>query len=234
MVQTNTRKLIACSVSKHRGLSLQIVHSTVALLTFVMIVVAIEYTIFWNDLGNVYSIKSTGQMIPFLIGVATLSRVIWKYFWPSKIDHDYTLPFKIDDSAAMCPAQGAPRPDSAHQVEMRPFLVDNAAVYPLAVGSPATSGPSDQARTRPFRIDSSAALPQAPGSAPSFPPGSQQDNARRFRVDNIAAVSGYSGYNMPRPNPPWQFSVQDSASVSYENAYFGQSSDSGGTSGRNY
>lgn len=85
MAQGCQGELMRPSVSKNRGLSLQIVHSTISLLTFVMIVIAIEFTIFWNDLCDVYSIKSTGQMIPFLIGVATLFRVVWKYFWPTKM-----------------------------------------------------------------------------------------------------------------------------------------------------
>ena len=50
---------------------------------FAVNVAAIEFSISWNDLGDVNSMKSAGQLIPFVVGIMILLRVIWKYQWQS-------------------------------------------------------------------------------------------------------------------------------------------------------
>jgi hypothetical protein len=42
-------------------------------------IVAIEMTLIWNDIDDVHSISSTGQLIPFVTGVAGILKV--SYVW---------------------------------------------------------------------------------------------------------------------------------------------------------
>jgi hypothetical protein len=41
---------------------------------------AVELTLRWNGVSGVYGISSTGQVIPFVVGVGILVTVIWKVF----------------------------------------------------------------------------------------------------------------------------------------------------------
>ncbi|KAJ6016260.1 hypothetical protein N7540_010851 [Penicillium herquei] len=43
-----------------------------------LLVVAVELALFWNEVEGVYSLGSTGQVFPLVVGVAGLSRLLWK------------------------------------------------------------------------------------------------------------------------------------------------------------
>lgn len=43
-----------------------------------LLVVAIELTLYWNEVEDVYSLGSTGQVFPLVVGTAGLSRLLWK------------------------------------------------------------------------------------------------------------------------------------------------------------
>jgi hypothetical protein len=43
-----------------------------------LLVVAIELTLYWNEVEGVYSLGSTGQVFPLVVGTAGLSRLLWK------------------------------------------------------------------------------------------------------------------------------------------------------------
>lgn len=43
-------------------------------------VVAIELTLIWNHAQGVYNISSTGQLIPFIVGLADLLKTLFSLF----------------------------------------------------------------------------------------------------------------------------------------------------------
>ena len=43
-------------------------------------VLAIELIIYWNSISNVYSIRATGQIIPFIIGAGGLCKLLFTIF----------------------------------------------------------------------------------------------------------------------------------------------------------
>jgi hypothetical protein len=47
------------------------------ILSFSTTIVAIECILTWNKVRGVYSLSSTGQYIPLIIGVASLISVVW-------------------------------------------------------------------------------------------------------------------------------------------------------------
>ena len=57
---------------------------------------AIELTVSWNDLEDVYSINSTGQLIPFIIGAAVPVRIFYKYLWPNEAEERSRGGIEID------------------------------------------------------------------------------------------------------------------------------------------
>lgn len=46
----------------------------------VVITIGIEVTIMWNDIRGVYSVNTTGQLIPLLYGINAVLRIIYT-FW---------------------------------------------------------------------------------------------------------------------------------------------------------
>jgi hypothetical protein len=51
-----------------------------ALMTLIFSVVGIELTLHWNSISGVYTINSTGQLIPFVIGLLGLLKILYKPF----------------------------------------------------------------------------------------------------------------------------------------------------------
>jgi hypothetical protein len=49
-------------------------------MTLIYSVVGIELTLYWNSINGVYTINTTGQLIPFVIGLLGLLRVLYKPF----------------------------------------------------------------------------------------------------------------------------------------------------------
>lgn len=47
---------------------------------FVYSVLAIELTLYWNSISGVYDINSTGQLIPFVIGLLGLLKMTYAIF----------------------------------------------------------------------------------------------------------------------------------------------------------
>ena len=43
-------------------------------------ILAIELIIYWNSISNVYNIRATGQIIPFIIGAGGLCKVVFTIF----------------------------------------------------------------------------------------------------------------------------------------------------------
>jgi hypothetical protein len=41
-------------------------------------VIGIEMTLYWNSITGVYTINTTGQLIPFVIGLAGLAKVVYE------------------------------------------------------------------------------------------------------------------------------------------------------------
>lgn len=52
------------------------VTATLTLMTIVRFVIAVELTLRWNAVANVYDVASTGQLIPFVIGLLGLLRAL--------------------------------------------------------------------------------------------------------------------------------------------------------------
>jgi hypothetical protein len=46
-------------------------------LALIWSVLGIELTLYWNSISGVYTIKSTGQLIPFVIGLTGLLKIVW-------------------------------------------------------------------------------------------------------------------------------------------------------------
>ena len=46
-------------------------------LALIWSVLGIELTLYWNSISGVYTIKSTGQLIPFVIGLTGLLKIGW-------------------------------------------------------------------------------------------------------------------------------------------------------------
>ena len=44
----------------------------------VISMISIEFTLKWNRLEDIYSINSTGQIIPLMVGIGSMIAVIWK------------------------------------------------------------------------------------------------------------------------------------------------------------
>jgi len=41
-------------------------------------VIGIEMTLYWNSITGVYTINTTGQLIPFVIGLAGLAEIVYE------------------------------------------------------------------------------------------------------------------------------------------------------------
>lgn len=48
-------------------------------------ILAVELTLKWNDITDVNTIKSTGQLIPFVIGVAGLAKVLYDVYTEKQV-----------------------------------------------------------------------------------------------------------------------------------------------------
>jgi hypothetical protein len=49
-----------------------------SLVPLVYSVIGIEMTLYWNSIRDVYTINTTGQLIPFVIGLVGLAKVIYE------------------------------------------------------------------------------------------------------------------------------------------------------------
>ena len=47
-------------------------------------IASIELTLQWNAVTDVYGVDSTGQIIPLMVGAASLITVAWKLVWQHK------------------------------------------------------------------------------------------------------------------------------------------------------
>ena len=70
---------------------LRIILGAFAITCAIYAILAIELTIVWNGIGGVYTIQSTGQLIPFVIGLVGLFKVL----------HDVNFKFKVSSTQAM-------------------------------------------------------------------------------------------------------------------------------------
>lgn len=50
----------------------------IGLPTLIWSVMAIELTLKWNGITNVYQLNTTGQIIPFVIGLSLFANVCWR------------------------------------------------------------------------------------------------------------------------------------------------------------
>lgn len=48
----------------------------VTLIIVVLFIVTIEMTLVYNSVGGVYTIESTGQLIPFIIGIISVGKTL--------------------------------------------------------------------------------------------------------------------------------------------------------------
>ncbi|GAP84267.1 hypothetical protein SAMD00023353_0700700 [Rosellinia necatrix] len=81
-------------VPRHKRRRMQTLGILVSACIFSTMVVGIELAVFWNGLRGIYIINSTGQLIPFVIGVLALVRIVYKYIWASKEEADgRAIPF---------------------------------------------------------------------------------------------------------------------------------------------
>ena len=48
---------------------------------------AIELTLKWNDITNVYQLNTTGQIIPFVIGLSLFANVCWRLLDSKRVSH---------------------------------------------------------------------------------------------------------------------------------------------------
>lgn len=53
---------------------------TASLFFIIWSIAAIEFTLVWNKLQNIYNISSTGQLIPFIVGLAGLLKTLYSLF----------------------------------------------------------------------------------------------------------------------------------------------------------
>jgi hypothetical protein len=56
---------------------------TFSIMASIYSVIAIELTLLWNSVRDVYTIKTTGQLLPFVIGLVALAKCLYK----SILDH---------------------------------------------------------------------------------------------------------------------------------------------------
>jgi hypothetical protein len=52
-------------------------YGSIALFGTIISILAIELTLLWNNIGGVYSISSTGQLIAFIVGLVPLITTIY-------------------------------------------------------------------------------------------------------------------------------------------------------------
>ena len=64
------------NIYNHRAKILRNLFLLISLAIFVWTILAVELTLFFNSVSGVYSIKSTGQLIPFIIGVFGVSKTV--------------------------------------------------------------------------------------------------------------------------------------------------------------
>ncbi|KIW57678.1 hypothetical protein PV05_02244 [Exophiala xenobiotica] len=71
--------LKACGKSVHRTFQFlkNLYPQALNILYLVWAVVGIELTLIWNNVSDVYTIQSTGQLIPFLTGILSMAEAIW-------------------------------------------------------------------------------------------------------------------------------------------------------------
>jgi hypothetical protein len=55
-------------------------HFAASLLFIIWSIMAIEFTLVWNNAEGIYIITSTGQLIPFIVGLAGLLKTLFSLF----------------------------------------------------------------------------------------------------------------------------------------------------------
>lgn len=50
-------------------------------------IISVELMLYWNGITDVYSIRSVGQLIPFVIGLAGLLKVCAKVYCDLRVSH---------------------------------------------------------------------------------------------------------------------------------------------------
>jgi hypothetical protein len=65
----------------HRKISFTIIHAIISLYT----VLAIELMLHWNKIVDVYTIRSVGQLIPFVIGLVGFLKLFFELKYREKI-----------------------------------------------------------------------------------------------------------------------------------------------------
>jgi hypothetical protein len=63
-----------------------------SVLSLIYSVLGIELTLYWNHIRDVYTINTTGQLIPFVIGLAGLAKVIYE---PIKMVRYFTIGYRF-------------------------------------------------------------------------------------------------------------------------------------------
>lgn len=117
------------AVHKRRVLLLEIMDTVTRVICQVTIIVATELTIQWNQIKDVYTLKSAGQTIPLIVGGGLMLRVFWKAWWRDEAGevcpHHQKPPRRIEDMAAADAAEEAPLEDDD---EIRqPIDIENTA-----------------------------------------------------------------------------------------------------------
>lgn len=80
-----------------RGLTYwKVLNIMTSLLLIAWFVLAVEFSLRWNSVTGIYDIGSTGQLIPFIIGLLGLLRVI--HITIRSTDEDVSAPSEVDSA----------------------------------------------------------------------------------------------------------------------------------------
>ncbi|KAH7316961.1 hypothetical protein B0I35DRAFT_434308 [Stachybotrys elegans] len=71
------------TASRKVGETFQLLRSTITGMVAIIIIIATELTLSWNDVQGVDELDSAGQLIPFFIVIAVLLHVLWAYYHSS-------------------------------------------------------------------------------------------------------------------------------------------------------
>jgi hypothetical protein len=76
---------IALFLANHRSPFFRKISLSMALVSAIITILAIELTLVWNEISGVYDIKTTGQLIPFVIGVLGLFKTLYLVHFERKV-----------------------------------------------------------------------------------------------------------------------------------------------------
>ncbi len=114
----------ACHRDQEHARLFQKLDSVSKLVVAVVVVTAAELTIHWNGIGNVNSLSSAGQTIPFVIGLAAIIRILYVRYVKRLTSSvaEYRLPNSSHSSSRSPVRPGDPQSPPAPLMQVRPRM----------------------------------------------------------------------------------------------------------------